>query len=655
MTTIPDLDKLRFSTNGGTTSEPPPGKKDTGHIALEEAASQHHNWLFNESFKRIKSLQGNEQHKIVGNATQKSQFTADLLISELIDANLEDGDKIVLLDGIHTLAAPMTLTKNKLEFICQSSAAELDIDGNTFTLNVDKLRGLLNVIDTAGGGSVLISGSDTEHMKFRISDPDIIDFSGSGSLVVNGDILSTQNTLLEISNQPDRVVLSGSEQALYGNDDRFVRHDQTEADVNNRFKRKDGTIVAIPTSSWVVIKSLDIPNNPALNGIVFFADHLKINTHHSFKLGLGHQGGPILTPFPVFIQGNDCDVDLVMDTSIEDLASIIGDEKDNVMTNGLSSMENRRVIKNQGRHNRIKYNRELIFSGGPPTAVMDFVRPNHPYLLEWDGFEYHGLLRLNAPFVDNRLECFFSDLYYWLDRRFNVVVPDPDDAEIHKTIIVPPRKRHLFRPINTADPNRHIRPADIDELDYIILAAEYTHVGDKIVFGGNPNAIHNIRNVKNGQRIQATGLPLPASNTTIVRPGSIITSPGSESFRIMNAENNAPISEPTYTASGNLTMNFSGMASGSREGAAFQNIVGNFLSLNTIPGADDLLQDATVQTGPFNVSESPPGTTNSTVQTSGLNVLRLITTFDTSIPAAGLQTANVTRDFTTQGIPHYKL
>ncbi len=634
MSTISDLNQLRYSTDGGTTTEPPEGKKDTGFVVREVPASATWNWSRNKSFERFKSLQGYENHLVIGDVNQKTNFVADLLLSELLDAAIDTGDKIVFLDGTHTLAGNKTLSDNDLEFMCQSAQSQIDLNGFILTLSGDRLRGQLNITNTTPV-SVIVTGAGIEHLKIRIDDPSAVDFNGTGSVVINGEILNVDPILAILSNQPDKVVLTASQQSLYANDNRFVRYDQS----TQTFKRRDGTVVPIATGDWIVINELETLTT---DDLLFVGDRLRINSHRGFQLNLGDQGDNI--PYGVIVIGNNCDVSLHTTQSMRELGIILGDDKFTPMSNGLTAMENRRVIKNQGELNRIKYNGELIFSGGPPQTAMDFVRPNHPYLLEWDSEIYQGLLR--HPTFDNRKMCFFSDMYYWLDRRFNAEVPAGDPTLVYHTVTAPPRIKNFLRPIDLLDLERHRRVDDLGS-PYLILSGEYTQVSDKIILGGNPNAADNIRNVKNGQRVQATGLPDPLSNTTIVRPGSIVITPGVESFLIMDAEDKDPV---TAAASGDLTLDFSGMAAGSHQDDALQDINGAFVHRNPI--SLDLLTVFGGTGGAFEATVTDTFGSNPSVQSTGSSVDNGLIDFDAS---RVVRTAAETRTINSLVIPYYRL
>lgn len=642
MTAISDLNQLRYATDLGATEEPSEGKKDAGYGVREAPASKPWNWSRNKIFERFKSLQGGENHLIIGDTAQKSNFVADLLIAELLDAVTEAGDKIVFLNGTHTLAGAKNLSDNDLELRCQSSSSEIDLDGNVLTLSGNRLRGELNITNSAPN-SVIISGSDVEAIRVRIDDPAAVNFSGSGSIVVNGKLINNQSVLIELSNQPDHVVLTAAQQALYANDDSIVRYDQSA----QNFKRRDNTVVPVADGSWVMINSLE---ELTIDDLVFEANNLKIECYRNFKLDLGDQGDNI--PYAVFIKGNDCQVNFQMFQSIKDLADLLGDDRLIFMANGLSAMENRRVIKNQGEHNRIIYNNEEIFSGGNPSARIDFAKPNHPYLLEWDGFIYDGLLRdlPSLPFFDNKKKCWFAELHYWLDRRFNAQLLNPDTTLAYHSVRMPPRSEDFFRPINNTDPDRHSR-TDAGIFVDTILAADYSQVSDKIILdGANPEI--DVKNVKNGQRIQASGLPGGGTATTVVRPGSIVTSPGNESFLIMNAQTNAPV---TNSASGNLTLDFSGMAAGSHQDDQFQNIIGNLLSRNvaTTGVPPHLIIESTIDPGVF--SSFFLSSSDSPISAAGAAVNQHININFDSSNSPGARAGTETRARNSLIIPYYKL
>lgn len=644
MPDIPDLKQLRFATDPGKTTEPIESKKDIGHVDREEPSPLNMNWMFNKTFERLKFLQGNESHIIVGSQTQKDDFTADFLVTELSDAIISDSSNVMFLEGNHILTADLTLNNSKLKFCDQSSSSVIVISTPIFELAGANLKGDLNVHFILSA-KLVISGADIQGLNIRLDfgSLDNIDFTGSGTIIVNGKIITRQLILLELSNQPDQVVLTASEQALYANDDRFVRYDQ----ISQTFLRRDDTPVAISDGSWVVVKSMET----LTNHLIFDSERLTINSYRGFQLNLGNQGENI--PWTVFIKGQNCLVSLFMTQSLRELATILGDDKFNAMaTNGLSSMENRRVIKNQGESNCIKYNGELIFHGGAPTAHMDFVKPNHPYLLEWDGFIYEGLLRdlPSFPTLDNKLKCWFTDLYYWLDRRFNDQLLFPDTTIAYHTVSAPPASAAFMRPRSLADEDRHSRIVRLGEVADVILTAEYSQVADKIILG--TNAANNIKKVKNGQRVDATGLPGGGTGTTLVRPGSIVTAGGSESFLLMDAEDNTPV---TATASGNLTLDFSGMAAGSAQSDTFQNITGSFESRNASGSIDQILFTPGVN-GAFDITLDDGIFSGSDCSVAGPNNIADTMRFDASqSPNARTSPADEGRPINNLGIPYYKL
>jgi len=638
MSTIPDLNDLRWATDGGTKTEPPTAKKNTGFVTREEPSPTNFNWTLNKTFDRLKLLQGSENHKIVGSQLQKDNFTADLLWSEVLDAALEAGDKIGLLEGVHPMAATKTLSLNNLELWSQSAGATINMNGFILTLSGNAVRGELNIIN-AVAGSLVISGANVEGLNIRTNDPAGVDFIGSGTIKVNGKLISAELATLEISTQPDHVLLTASEQALYSNDDRFIRFDSVAAN----FKRRDDTPVTIDDGDWVVVKSTE---TLAAN-LEFAGDRLRIEAHKGFQIDLGNQGDNI--PYAIFIKGNNCKAELLVQQTVRSLAAILGDDKVTPMSNSLTAMENRRVIKNQGENNYIAYNREVIFRGGAPTAHTDFVKPNHPYLLEWDSYIYDGIKRdlPLLPNLDNTFKCWFTDMYYWLDRRFNEKLDVPDATLAYHTVTVPSRAARFMRQVGLDDPDRHSRTKQ-ESYDDTIASADYTQVSDKIILQNN--AARDIKNVKSGQRVQATGLPGGSTGTTIVRPGSIVTTPGSESFQIMNAEDFTPV---TASASGDLTLNFSGMAAGSAQTDAFQNITGSF----EIRRAEGAGAPPVAFLGENAISITVGGgtiTAASRVEVIPPDATLDLIEFDAS-DSPGTRTATENRALNFFGIPYYRL
>ena len=168
MTDIPNLNQLRYGTDPGRISEPDEGKKDVGFVTREAPSPTNYNWLQNKVFKRLKSLQGGENHIVVGDAAEQTNEVADLLIAELIDSATENGDKIVFLNGTHTLAGNKILNDHDLELRSQTFAAVIDLNGYTLTLNGDRLRGEINIINSASN-SVVITGGFIESLKIRLS------------------------------------------------------------------------------------------------------------------------------------------------------------------------------------------------------------------------------------------------------------------------------------------------------------------------------------------------------------------------------------------------------------------------------------------------------------------------------------------------------
>ena len=634
---IQDLNKIRWATDPGRTSEPPTAKKDEGFVDREAPSPLNLNWSFNKVFERFKSLQGGEKTIIIGLQATIDDFAADYLIADMTDANIADADKLGILEGTHILAANLALTRTSLEFQNQSDLAVIDLDGlYTLTLSGAALKGSLKITGTTAQ-SIVISGLNVEGLSLNVDDPAAVDFQGSGYIVVNGKLISKELTLLEISNQPDHVFLTASEQALYSNDPKFLRFDQTAGD----FQTRDNTTIVPGDGSWIVIKSMET----LTQRLIFVGNKLRIESHKGFEVPLGNQGNNI--PYAIFIQGNNCLVDMFVDKSIPELATVLGDDKYTPMSNSLTAMENRRVFKNQGRNNRVFYNREMVFSGGTPKAHMDFVQPNHPYLLSWDSYIYDGLERdlPGFPTLDTSFKCLFTDLYYWLDRRFNAQLVAPDATLAYNTVTMPSREARFMRPAGLNDPDRHAR-TNLGSYQDITLSADYTQSGDKIILQNN--AARDIKNVKNGERIEDAGGALPGGNTgtTLVRPGSIVTTPGSESFRLMNAEDYSSV---ITAASGNLTLDFSGMAASSLQAHALENLSGSFSIRRTTD--DAVIVDDFVTGSLFETYDSLTNNNNS-VAGSVTNRDYSVIDFDASRIA---NTADETRPGSILSYPFYVL
>ena len=131
----PDLIKWVSSDDPLAISDPGSSKKIAGFLYKEKPPFQFLNWIFNQTFKWFRGLQGNYYDVVIGSATQVTNNEATNIVTELNDTLVPAGTKVFILDGSHTLTANISLTNSNLRIDCESGATLIDL-ASTYKLSL---------------------------------------------------------------------------------------------------------------------------------------------------------------------------------------------------------------------------------------------------------------------------------------------------------------------------------------------------------------------------------------------------------------------------------------------------------------------------------------------------------------------------------------
>lgn len=158
MAVKPDTIEWVNDDDAAKISAPGFSKKTAGFLYKEKPAFQFLNWIFNQSWKWFRGLQGSYFDYVVGSATQVTLKQATHTINTL--GTPPAGAKILLLDGTHVLSADLTITNNNINIFSESrlaiislnAAQILTISGNDIDINT--------IFTNVGGGQLIITGTN---------------------------------------------------------------------------------------------------------------------------------------------------------------------------------------------------------------------------------------------------------------------------------------------------------------------------------------------------------------------------------------------------------------------------------------------------------------------------------------------------------------
>jgi hypothetical protein len=253
----------------------------------------------------------------------------------------------------------------------------------------------------------------------------------------------------------------------------------------------------------------------------------------------------------------------------------------------LSSLteEQQRIVKNRGEGNKINLNGRQIFSGSRPTEFFSPVSILDPYVISQNGFSYPGF-KLGSPAND----CLFTDWWKaWggLDIAGNgsILIPpifNPASGGLQRNVFSDDPSGRFMR-LNTpiggstgVDPDVHSRTSPMT----LATIATYTSSASSEVSAiTDSDAIK----LKIGARVQATGLPSPTTNTTIISR-IVHNGTNNNSIFLIDSETGG---NAVVSATGNLTIDMSGNSGVSHQLDAMQRTLGDTGARATGVGASD--------------------------------------------------------------------
>jgi len=188
-------DHIKWVTDDSVSKISDPGstKKLAGLLYLERPPAQYLNWLFNRIHKWFLGLQGGYFDIVVGSSTQVAAFEATHIASELIDALVVAGSKVLFLDGTHILVADLSLTNADVTLIGETSSTIVDVATFQILLTGERTNARLRVtnagaddIQLSGAGSKFI-GIDVAETAVKVTGGASAETTGANPVIKHGD------------------------------------------------------------------------------------------------------------------------------------------------------------------------------------------------------------------------------------------------------------------------------------------------------------------------------------------------------------------------------------------------------------------------------------------------------------------------------------
>ena len=291
------------------------------------------------------------------------------------------------------------------------------------------------------------------------------------------------------------------------------------------------------------------------------AERLRIEMLKGVTLDLGDAGGGVPYLFQLDINNAKfCDIYTTED--FQDLSTLTDEQQ--------------RVLKNRGEGNKINLNGRQIFSGNRPTEIFSPVEIKDPYVISQNGFSYEGFKVSGS----NDDVCLFTDWWKaWKGLDIvgdgSILIPptfNPHSGVLQRKIFSDDPAGRFMR-LNTpiggltdVDPGVHSRTSP--QTLATISSGNYTSSASAEI---NDILDADATKLKVGARVQATGLPSPTTNTTII---GIIVYNGADdtSIFLIDSETGNAVS---VSATGNLTIDMSGNSGISHQLDAMMRITGD--------------------------------------------------------------------------------
>lgn len=144
----------------GQITEPPDAKKNQGTNAGEPEAAQYRNWISSVVWKWIRGFQGSYADIVVGSPTQVTDKIATHDVDDFVAA-VVNGDKILFLDGTHSLGIDEDITEVDVSVYFEQAAILDDGTNRTFTMSGARARVYPGRWTGFTAGDIIISGAES--------------------------------------------------------------------------------------------------------------------------------------------------------------------------------------------------------------------------------------------------------------------------------------------------------------------------------------------------------------------------------------------------------------------------------------------------------------------------------------------------------------
>ncbi len=355
----------------------------------------------------------------------------------------------------------------------------------------------------------------------------------------------------------NELIFKNSTNHIWGTSDQVTNNDATfYTDGSGVPKDKNNDTVVLATDEKVLIT-----HNTTLTSDLILAstaERLSVQMLKGATLDLGDSGGGVPYDFRLDINNARlCDIYTTED--FQDLSALTDEQQ--------------RVVKNRGEGNIIRLNNRQIFSGNRPIEIFSPIQIPDPYVISQNGFSFEGFKVSGS----NDDVCLFTDwwkAYGGLDivGDGTILIPpvfNPFSGSLQRKVFSDDPAGRFMR-LNTpfggatgVDPDVHSRTSP----ETLATITSYTSSASAEI---NDISDADAIKLKIGARVQATGLPSPTTNTTIIS-SIVYNSADDNSIFLIDSETGAPA---VVSATGNLTIDMSGNSGISHQLDAMQRITG---------------------------------------------------------------------------------
>ena len=167
-----------FDRNETNNTEPPAGKKNAGAKSGKPEAAQFFNWLWVQSWKWFRGLQGGYADIVIGTSAEVTAKEATHTVSDFVAALADDDHVLVLAGAAHTLVRNEDITESRVRIEFEQGAT-LAFSTFTLTISGDENR-FTGKLDGVGAADLILSGDHNE-AKVWIANAGVAPISDTGT------------------------------------------------------------------------------------------------------------------------------------------------------------------------------------------------------------------------------------------------------------------------------------------------------------------------------------------------------------------------------------------------------------------------------------------------------------------------------------------